>query len=348
VCLDGTRNEPETGTTNVVRTFGIVVKDPSQAVYYDAGVGTLGARSATTRIGKSWTRVAGLVFGHGIKDNIEEAYRFLMNNYEAGDRIFIFGFSRGAYTALALTGMLRTVGLLRPEAENLIPYAMKLYAKGGKRNETKAEEEEFWALRSWFDASFGNPSFPDRFERQVHFLGLWDAVKSVGWLNWRAKFQQARWPFTHKPNVRYGRHAMALDEKRRPYGEYRFDEEEVAKPGDRLREMWFVGVHSDVGGTFPDHRLADISLKWVIDEAIAADLLFDPAVYEEHISVPVGGTLPSDHSLGRIHKNQLGWALIGLGWHRRLVRKGDEIHPSVYRRIAATQNTSDPYRPSLP
>jgi uncharacterized protein (DUF2235 family) len=131
VCLDGTRNEPETGATNVARLFAMAVKSDDQLVHYDPGVGTLGARSATTRFGKFLTRVAGLVLGHGVKENIEEAYTFLMHNYRDGDRIFVFGFSRGAYTGLALAGMIHTVGLLRPGADNLVPYAMKLYATAG-------------------------------------------------------------------------------------------------------------------------------------------------------------------------------------------------------------------------
>lgn len=344
VCLDGTRNEPETGTTNVIRVFEIAVKDDHQLVYYDPGVGTLGARSATTRLGKFLTRVAGLVLGHGIKDNLEEAYRFLMQNYKAGDRIFIFGFSRGAYTALALVGMLRTVGLLRAEADNLIPYAMKLYAKSGKSAPSEAEEKEFWELRTWFNTSFGKPEFPNRFSHQVHFLGIWDAVKTVGWFNWRAKLQQARWPFTRKvSNVRQGRHALAIDEKRRPYGEYRLDQKVVAKSGRRLREMWFAGVHSDVGGTFKDdHRLADISLQWLVDEAMAQGLAVDAAVYEDKVTVAPGESLPQEHSLGKIHANQFGWALVGFGWHHRVIQAGDEIHPSVHQRMEATKSGSHP------
>ena len=134
VCLDGTSNEPETDVTNVARLFDMAVKDDSQLVYYDPGVGTMGARGATTPVGRSLTRAAGLVIGFGVRDNIAEAYSWLMANYRAGDRIYLFGFSRGAYTALALAGMLRTVGLLSPGAENLVPYALKLYARNTSRN----------------------------------------------------------------------------------------------------------------------------------------------------------------------------------------------------------------------
>ena len=158
----------------------------------------MGARGAVTATGKKVTRVAGLVVGFGVKDNIEEAYTWLSANYERGDRIFVFGFSRGAYTARALTGMLRTVGLLRPGADNLTPYALKLYAQHGPENPTPEQETEFFRPRRLFNERFGNPDFPNPFNPHVHqvkFLGVWDTVKTIGWLNLKAQFEQARWPF---------------------------------------------------------------------------------------------------------------------------------------------------------
>lgn len=156
VCLDGTTNEPETGFTNVARMFDVAEKNPGQLVYYDPGVGTMGAPAAITPWSKALTRVAGMVAGYGIRDNIEEAYTWLARQYRSGDRIFVFGFSRGAYTARALTGMLLTVGLLHADAANLMPYALKLYAKSRKMPDpaqppdanAKQAEEEFWKASS--------------------------------------------------------------------------------------------------------------------------------------------------------------------------------------------------------
>lgn len=347
VCLDGTRNEPEMSATNVVRVYDIAVKDARQLGYYDPGVGTMGARGAVTPTGKQLTQIAGLVIGYGVRENIEEAYRFLMNTYQPGDQIYIFGFSRGAYTARALAGLLRTVGLLRPGADNLIPYALKLYTKAGKKEPTSAEDSNYWALRADFQRQFGNPDFPNRFAKQVHFLGIWDTVKSIGWLNWKAQYQQAQWPFTrHLPNVAYGRHALAIDERRRPYHDYRFDPGELA--GGDLREMWFAGVHSDVGGQFEEHKLSDIALKWIVDEARSAGLLVDPKRYLKQLGVQVDQPLPDDYALGQIHPNGFGWAIIGAGWYHRVIRPGDEIHPSVRHRIEATAGTAEPYRPPFP
>lgn len=335
VCLDGTRNEPEMGTTNVVRAFDIAVKDKRQLAYYDPGVGTMGARSATTRVGKSLTVLSGLVMGHGIKENLEEVYTWLMRNYGAGDRIFVFGFSRGAYTALALSGMLRAVGLLRPGADNLVPYALELYAQHGNDHPTKEDDKEFFGRYSRFNETFGNPDF-NPFAKKVYYLGIWDTVKSVGWFNWRAKYEEARWPFTNNVlGVHYARHALAIHEKRWGYAPYRLDPHEIDKRKGDLREMWFKGVHSDVGGVFEDdHRLSDIALHWVLEGAIEKGLRVDEASYEGHLGRKLGEPLAPDLADGKIHHNQWFWAIPGLGWRRRGVEVSDELHPSVCLPIA--------------
>jgi uncharacterized protein (DUF2235 family) len=346
LCLDGTSNEPETGTTNVARMYDVSAKDSAQLVYYDPGVGTMGARGAVTPLGRKATRAAGLVAGFGIRDNLEEAYTFLMRNYHPGDRIFVFGFSRGAYTARALTGMLRTVGLLHEGAENLVPYAVKLYAQRGSEDPTQEQEREFWRTRSDFVDQFGNPAFPNPFDphrHQVHFLGVWDTVKSVGWLNWRAQVEQARWPFTSKiTNVATARHAMAIDERRRPYKEYRFDPGTVASSEGRHREMWFAGVHSDVGGQFrDDHALSDIAFGWMVAEARKQGLEVDPKRYRHWVKAKLDEELPAERALGRIHHAGNAWRLLG-GWRERPIRPDDLVHPSVEHRIESL-----PYRPDL-
>ena len=355
VCLDGTRNEPENGCTNVVRIFDMAVKDDTQVVYYDPGVGTMGARSATTRTGKLLTQSFGSLLGHGIKDNIEEAYRFLMRTYRAGDRIFVFGFSRGAYTALAVAGMLRTVGLLRPHLDNLIPYALDMYAQAGgygrKPDGTVTPEEKaFWKERDEFDKTFGNPAFPSRFDkggRQVHFLGIWDTVKTVGWLNFPIRLQEAHWPFTRNVSgVATARQALAIDEDRRPYREYALQPRANDQP-ERVHQMWFAGVHSDVGGFYEDdHRLSDIALQWMAEQAITKGLSVDAGRFEHHVGVPPGGRLPAENSLGSIHHHPWYWYVPGR--RRRVIDPGHELHPSVLERIERTKESAEPYRPRLP
>ena len=132
LCLDGTGNELKAkGNTNVVRLYEILtLSDPDrQVAFYDPGLGTFGAKGAVTPIARRFTKLLGLAAGYGMRANLADAYTYLMQTYTPGDRIFIFGFSRGAYTARALAGMLHLVGLIRPGAENLVPYAIKVYAR---------------------------------------------------------------------------------------------------------------------------------------------------------------------------------------------------------------------------
>ena len=337
ICLDGTANEPEGRQTNVARMYDVAPEATGvQVSYYDPGVGTMGSRSAVTRVGKTLTRVGGLALGHGVGTNIEEAYRYLIGTWEPGDRIYIFGFSRGAYTARALAGLLRTVGMLKPSAENLIPYALKLYTSGKKGT-------EFWDNVTDWNASFGHSQF-DRFAKPVHFLGVWDTVKFVGSLNVIGRFRQAKWPFTRNVDaVVHARHAVSIDEKRRTYREYLFDTEDLADANRDLRELWFAGVHSDVGGGFDEGELADIALEWMVAEAAAQGLQVDSARYLHHLGVPFGTALPQGHALGPAHPAKIWWWPLG-GWRRRPIPSGADVHLSVQHRIG---QLTDGYSPKL-
>jgi uncharacterized protein (DUF2235 family) len=126
ICCDGTGNEFGESKSNVVKLYKMLVYDASQIAYYHPGVGTMEARNALTGISKWWTKVIGLAFGYGISDNIADAYQFLMRTFQPDDRLYIFGFSRGAYTARALCGMLHIIGLLREDNEGLIPYSIRM------------------------------------------------------------------------------------------------------------------------------------------------------------------------------------------------------------------------------
>src|SRR5882762_10482800 len=126
ICSDGTGNQFGEHNSNVLKLYRTLLIQPGvQTAYYHPGVGTMGARNALSTAGKWWTRVRGLAFGYGLSDNIADAYEFLMNEYEEGDRIYLFGFSRGAYTARALGGLLHMFGLLRQGNEGLIRYGVR-------------------------------------------------------------------------------------------------------------------------------------------------------------------------------------------------------------------------------
>jgi len=318
VCLDGTGNQLKArGSTNVVRLFEMLdLSDPGQQVaYYDPGVGTFGAQGAWTPLARRLTKLAGLALGYGLRTNLGEAYTYLLHEYEEGDRLFIFGFSRGAYTARALAGLLHVIGLLRPGSENLVPYVVSVYS----RNKTLSRDD--WTQVHRFAEAFsrkvgGRTSFP------VDFMGLWDSVKAAGILRWNL-----HWLYTRQiPNVRIARHAVSIDEKRRPYREY------LISPRDKppipvIEEVWFAGVHSDVGGTFDDDpRLPQITLKWMVEGAAACGILLKKGAYRKSC------TVSADNASGTIHR--MGWVWGLLTYRRRRVPPDAHVHQSVRDRIS--------------
>ena len=152
ICLDGTGNQFGEKKSNVVKLFRMLERDPDEQVaYYDPGVGTLGDPTYKTWIARKTNKVLGLAFGRGLSKNLVEAYTYLMNHYEDGDKVFIFGFSRGAYTARALAGFIKVCGLFENGAENLIPYAMGLYLK----KTPKSDPEKFYKVLSGFRSTYG-------------------------------------------------------------------------------------------------------------------------------------------------------------------------------------------------
>src|SRR5262245_44219444 len=128
LCCDGTNNQFSADDTNVLRMYRVTSKIPDQQIaFYDPGVGTMSDSSYHTQLGKLWSMLKGLAFGTGFMDNISDAYRYLMQVYENGDQIYLFGFSRGAFTARAVAALLHAVGLLYPGSENLLPYAISYW-----------------------------------------------------------------------------------------------------------------------------------------------------------------------------------------------------------------------------
>jgi uncharacterized protein (DUF2235 family) len=196
ICCDGTGNEYCKNKTNVAKLFDAVENHTErQIAYYDPGVGTLGSTLAITWIGKKLSWLFGLAFAFGLPKNIEDAYSYLMENYEDGDRVFLFGFSRGAYTVRALGGMIMKCGLLHKEYRNLIEYATKLY-RNRKLNIDSKKVQDF---RKAFSRTHCTP----------YFIGVWDTVKSVGVRN-KIRFGDT----SLSKSIPYGYHALSIDEKR--------------------------------------------------------------------------------------------------------------------------------------
>jgi uncharacterized protein (DUF2235 family) len=337
ICLDGTGNQVRaTGNTNVFKLFGLLdLSDPArQVAFYDPGVGTRGSSRSWTPWGQATTKVLGLAFGFGLRENLGEAYTFLMREYADGDRIFIFGFSRGAYTARALVGMLQRVGLLRPGAENLLPYAVSAFTKHKPFGRDWTTED--WVALGQLGGAMSR-KIDGHMGLHVDYVGLWDTVKAAGLAR-----GSLTWPGTRAlAYARTIRHAVSIDEQRRPYAAYLVDPALKSPTQDQQRhltEVWFAGVHSDLGGAFvPDGRLGDIALKWVTEGAVEQGVLVDAAKWDR-----VQTTVTPDYAEGTLHRNAWLWRV--LRRRRRRIPEGANLHDSVRLRMDRVGS----YRPVLP
>lgn len=354
VLCDGTGNQIGENLSNVLKLFRCLAKDEGQVAYYDPGVGTLDRSNPWRRFLDAVRRVFGLITGAGLDDNVLDAYRFIAETYQDGDRIFLLGFSRGAYTARVIAALIHVVGLLRSEQLNLAGYALTAYKR------TKVPDGIDDAMRKAIadairaegistdlnpDAGtapleplgryFGRIANARRVP--IHFLGLWDSVSSV--LVPRVTFLIPRMEVLahtrNNPSVMCFRQAASIDEKRRmfrldPWLEGQdFDPDgkhgELAPLQDR-KEVWFAGYHADVGGGHPESEsaIAQYPLGWMISESAGKGLRF---VAEEVLHL-VGG-LPIEgrpHNpyvapdpTGPIHKSMnAAWAI--LEWIPKRVR----------------------------
>jgi len=282
ILLDGTSNQISADRSNILRLYGTLKKNDEQLVYYDPGVGTLGAEKAWLGFWRKTVEVWGMVTGYGLDQNVKEAYRFLVENFEAGpdgqDQIYICGFSRGAYSARVLAGFLHAFGIMEKRNLNLLDYAFRAYKRIGNRSAPNDSGAEFGEIRL-FERTL-RPYRPS-----IRLLGLFDTVSSViesGRYGPRLKSHA----FTdYNSSVQTVRHALAIHEKRimfRPcfwphgqeYNQTPFGTGEKA-PQD-LREVWFTGVHADVGGGYPeaDSALAKEALSWMIEQIKPTGLIF--------------------------------------------------------------------------
>lgn len=265
LCCDGTSNEFATDHTNVAKLCQILVKNPaSQTVFYQPGLGTIAPPGFATGFGAFVARSLGLAFGYGIRSDIRNAYVYIMNHWEPGDRLFLFGFSRGAYTVRALAALIHMYGLAMPGNEPLIPYAIRMLWRINRkrRRDPQSVKRGFELAR---DFRKGMTSGDCR----IDFLGVWDTVSSVGWVS-----APVALPYTQKnESVLVARHAVAIGERR---AFFRTNMLTQAR-GQDLVQLWFPGDHCDVGGGHveADSGLSKYALQWMVAEAEEKGLLID-------------------------------------------------------------------------
>lgn len=281
ILFDGTSNEISHNRTNVLRLYGILKKSPKQLVWYDPGVGTFGAANAWSRFLRKTREVWGLATGWGLDYNVKEAYRFLVEHYDNGksrdeerDRIYIFGFSRGAYSARVLAGFIHASGLIEQRNLNLIDYLYDAYKQIGE-----TEKSDAFAEVRLYERMLD----PDR--PPIRMLGLFDTVASVIESGPRGIRLKSHAFTSMNRSVESVSHAVAIDERRtmfRPQlwpGEQQFwgnpFSDLNAKPQD-VQELWFAGGHGDVGGGYQESEsaLCKVPLQWMIERAKACGLQF--------------------------------------------------------------------------
>jgi uncharacterized protein (DUF2235 family) len=349
VCCDGTANEFAPDRTNVVKLYFTLTRDPlRQVAYYHPGLGTMEPPGALTRSTRTATRILGMAFGYGLEADIRDAYVFLMNNFEEGDRVFLFGFSRGAYTVRAVASLLRMYGLIPRGNESLVPYAirmlMAIHNIRSNRGEPSTEGKDYFKLADDFKSTFSAHVC------KPWFVGVWDTVSSVGWYE-----NPLHLPYTaDNSDIEIGRHAVAIDERRaffRPNLWRPRNPPPLGGPRD-LKQVWFPGVHCDVGGGYPESEsgLSKIALEWMLKEASDAGLLVDSAQMALMLGESGGGYVAPDPDAA-MHESLRGlWWLAEVLWkrhynwkerkwerranlgRRRTIPPGSLIHESAYQR----------------
>jgi uncharacterized protein (DUF2235 family) len=339
ILLDGTSNEITVNRSNVLKLYLALENDERQVVYYSPGVGTFGAEDAWLRFWCTAVEIWGMATGWGLDQNIKDAYRFLVENYdrdeasregELRDRIYIFGFSRGAYSARVLAGFIHAIGLIEPRQLNLLNYAFRGYKAITENREPT--ENTFQIIRSY-------ERVLKALRPPIRFLGLFDTVATV--IESGRYLPQIRThAFTHRNlSVESVRHAVSIDERRtmfRPQLWQKGQEywgnpfnKRAAKIQDS-REMWFSGVHADVGGGYTDEqRLASLPLKWMIEQSEPLGLHFRL----QKIRKLLDGqrSTSSDISADAVapRHNSMNWAWAILEFIPRLKPRGSK-RPSVF------------------
>lgn len=293
VFCDGTWNSADQQTTNnqpcptnVARLFEAITAEDQrgnpQLVHYIRGVGT--------RFGE---RISGGGFGYGISDNIKEGYQFICSNYEEGDQIFLFGFSRGAFTARSIAGFIHNLGILRRHAFYKLNEAFQYYRD--KSPDWKPES----ANANGFQQAYCWPT------KSIHFVGVWDTVGALGapygivlaWLIdklFKCGFHDTKL----SSSIQSAYHALAIDEHRWPFRPTRWElAPEHQANLQNFQEKWFPGVHSDVGGGYPVTGLADISLQWMAQNAQNHGMQVDLTKITSPVFAPDAQAQPHDSQI---------------------------------------------------
>ena len=322
VFSDGTGQEGGEGAnTNIYKLFNIIEDRTSQQIsFYDPGLGT------------GWRKLSGNVSGAGISKNILECYTFIFENFEAGDQIYLFGFSRGAATVRSLTSFIHYFGIIPKSRPELIKQAYEIYKsenETGRKSKAKAFVSKHHTM--W---------------TRIKFLGCYDTVAALGLpikplsvlMNIIPGMQHKFQNFKLNETVENAYQALAIDDERKTFHPILWDAE--ALPYQSIKQVWFCGMHTDVGGGYDEQELSDIPFSWMKEMAVNHGLF----IYASN-SVSINGNVN-----GHMHNSR------GEGW-TKLFRKKQRfwdssrtdkpiVHESVLQRNKNVDNkTNPPYKP---
>lgn len=292
-----------------------------QISFYDAGLGT------------GWRRLTGNIGGAGISKNIQQCYKFIFDNFEAGDQLYLFGFSRGAATVRSLSGFIHYFGILPKSRPELIKQAYKIYQiEDGEKRKIKANEFVLRHHTMW---------------TKIKFLGCFDTVAALGipikpisiLINKIPGFRHKFHDFKLSASVENAYQALAIDDERKTFHPKLWSEENILSY-QTIRQVWFCGMHTDVGGGYDKQDLSDIPLTWIRDLAVKHGLL----IYANHL-ISIEGDVN-----GFMHNSRGGsWTR----FYRKQQRFWDPeridkpiVHKSVLQRSKNESNESGPaYKP---
>lgn len=333
VCCDGTWATPDqtddgqarpTNVTKLALAIDAAGRDEAgtdleQRVFYHRGIGS-GPQN----------RLGGGAFGAGLSHDVIAAYRFIVGNYQPGDELFLFGFSRGAYTARSTAGLIRNAGVLRRRFRNRLNEAYSLYMDRTATAHPRSVEAIL------FRRSFS-------YETRIKCIAVWDTVGALG-------IPLTGVPLVDRLNRRWAFHdvdlsttvdnafqALAIDEKRRPFVPTLWHQQSDAG-SQRLEQVWFTGTHGDVGGGNRSSELSDIPLKWIVDRAQTCGLAFRPETLQES---PLDADSPY---LSAIQESRTGlWRLLPA--YIRPIGTTDPSHEHVAPSAMQRHQADPTYRP---
>jgi uncharacterized protein (DUF2235 family) len=289
LCADGTWNTPHGPSvcitdTNVRKLNMALTNEGSQLKYYDSGVGTDGT---------PLDHLAGGAMGEGLFQKVQDCYEFLGNVYDPGDKIFLFGFSRGAFTARSVAGMIAAFGVPSINLDN--ETVRKIFVAYRERDPDRKQ-----AMKTELTSTYALE------EVTVEMVGVWDTVGSLGipgiFFN---MFNQQKYGFLDTsihPCIQHAYHAVCIDERRAQFKPTLWTNADGSPliNNDQVEQVWFPGVHCDVGGSYQEAQLSDITLSWMLQKAKKHGLILSPEAEAQNLYPPASDISGPPHDEWRI------------------------------------------------